>query len=235
MNNTNFANASGINNTENNSTVRDIMIMSRYLIKNYPKEYQIFSEKEFTWNRTGGDPITQGNRNPLLYKNFGVDGIKTGYLAVERYSLASSVYRNGRRLIAVGSGFNTKQDRSKESAKLLTWGLVNFDLIEITKSNTVIENADVWLGKKKQVATYVNKDIYKTIPKARKKFLKVSIVYNGPIQAPIKKDDILGKLKVTYKNELVSEYDLLAFEDVKKLNIFSRLIRSINFLIWGDV
>jgi D-alanyl-D-alanine carboxypeptidase (penicillin-binding protein 5/6) len=235
MNNTNFANASGINNTENNSTVRDIMIMSRYLIKNYPKEYQIFSEKEFTWNRTGGDPITQGNRNPLLYKNFGVDGIKTGYLAVERYSLASSVYRNGRRLIAVGSGFDTKQDRSRESAKLLTWGLVNFDLIEITKSNTVIENADVWLGKKKQVATYVNKDIYKTIPKARKKFLKVSIVYNGPIQAPIKKDDILGKLKVTYKNELVSEYDLLAFEDVKKLNIFSRLIRSINFLIWGDV
>ena len=235
MNNTNFANASGINNTENNSTVRDIMIMSRYLIKNYPKEYQIFSEKEFTWNRTGGDPITQGNRNPLLYKNFGVDGIKTGYLAVERYSLASSVYRNGRRLIAVGSGFNTKQDRSKESAKLLTWGLVNFDLIEITKSNTVIENADVWLGKKKQVATYVNKDIYKTIPKARKKFLKVSIVYNGPIQAPIKKDDILGKLKVTYKNELVSEYDLLAFEDVKKLNIFSRLIESINFLIWGNV
>ena len=99
----------------------------------------------------------------------------------------------------------------------------------------MIENADVWLGKKKQVATYVNKDIYKTIPKARKKFLKVSIVYNGPIQAPIKKDDILGKLKVTYKNELVSEYDLLAFEDVKKLNIFSRLIRSINFLIWGDV
>jgi len=235
MNNTNFANASGINNTENNSTVRDIMIMSRYLIKNYPKEYQIFSEKEFTWNRTGGDPITQGNRNPLLYKNFGVDGIKTGYLAVERYSLASSVYRNGRRLIAVGSGFDTKQDRSRESAKLLTWGLSNFDLIEITKSNTVIENADVWLGKKKQVATYVNKDIYKTIPKARKKFLKVSIVYNGPIQAPIKKDDILGKLKVTYKNELVSEYDLLAFEDVKKLNMFSKLIRSINFLIWGDV
>ena len=235
MYNTNFANASGINNTENNSTVRDIMIMSRYLIKNYPKEYQIFSEKEFTWNRTGGDPITQGNRNPLLYKNFGVDGIKTGYLAVERYSLASSVYRNGRRLIAVGSGFDTKQDRSRESAKLLTWGLANFDLIEITKSNTVIENADVWLGKKKQVATYVNKDIYKTIPKARKKFLKVSIVYNGPIQAPIKKDDILGKLKVTYKNELVSEYDLLAFEDVKKLNMFSKLIRSINFLIWGDV
>ena len=235
MNNTNFANSSGINNTENNSTVRDIMIMSNYLIKNYPEEYKMFSEKEFTWDRTGGDPITQGNRNPLLYKNFGVDGIKTGYLAVERYSLASSVYRNGRRLIAVGSGFNTKKARSKESAKLLTWGLTNFDLIEITKSDTVIENADVWLGKSDQVKTYVNKDIYKTIPKGRKKHLSVSIIYNGPIQAPIKKNDVLGKLRVTYKKKLIEEYDLLAFEDVKKLNVFSRLIRSINFLIWGDV
>tara|TARA_B100000795_G_scaffold129507_1_gene96545 strand:- start:1343 stop:2494 length:1152 start_codon:yes stop_codon:yes gene_type:complete len=235
MDNTNFANSSGINNTENNSTVRDIMIMSNYLIKNYPEEYKMFSEKEFTWDRTGGDPITQGNRNPLLYKNFGVDGIKTGYLAVERYSLASSVYRNGRRLIAVGSGFNTKKARSRESAKLLTWGLTNFDLIEIAKSNTVIENADVWLGKKNQVKTYVNKDIYKTIPKGRKKHLRVSINYTGPIQAPINKDDVLGKLIVTYKNEIIEEYDLLAFENVKKLNVFSRLIRSINFLIWGDV
>jgi D-alanyl-D-alanine carboxypeptidase (penicillin-binding protein 5/6) len=235
MINTNFANSSGINNTENNSTVRDIMIMSRYLIKNYPDEYKIFAEKEFTWDRTGGDPIRQGNRNPLLYKNFGVDGIKTGYLAVEKYSLASSVYRNGRRLIAVGSGFNTKRDRSRESAKLLTWGLANFDLIEIAKSNMVIEKAEVWLGKKKFVNTYVNEDVYKTIPKARKKYLKISINYNGPIQAPINKGDIIGKLKVRYKNELIEEYDLLAFENVKKLNVFSRLMRSVNFLIWGDV
>ena len=235
MSNTNFANSSGINNTENVSTVRDIMIMSNYLIKNYPDEYKMFSEKEFTWDRTGGDPITQGNRNPLLYKNFGVDGIKTGYLAVEKYSLASSLYRNGRRLIAVGSGFDTKKDRSKESAKLLTWGLTNFDLVEIAKSNTVIESMDVWLGNKKKVGTYVKESIYKTIPKARKKNLKVSIKYNGPIKAPIQKDDILGKLRVSYKNELIEEYDLLAFENVKKLNVFLRLIKSINFLIWGDV
>ena len=235
MENTNFANSSGINNTENVSTVRDIMIMSNYLIKEFPEEYKYFSEKEFTWDRTGGDPITQGNRNPLLYKSLGADGIKTGYLAVEKYSLASSVYRKGRRLIAVGSGFNTKNDRSRESAKLLTWGLTNFDLIEIAKSSTPIENVDVWLGKKNTVEVYVKSDIYKTIPKARKKFLKVSITYKGPIQAPIKKDDILGKLKVTYKNEIVEEYDLFAFEDIKKLNVFSRLMKSINFLIWGDV
>ena len=235
MDNTNFANSSGINNTENVSTVRDIMLMSRYLIKEFPEEYKYFAEKEFTWDRTGGDPITQGNRNPLLYKSLGADGIKTGYLAVEKYSLASSVERNGRRLIAVGSGFNTKNDRSRESAKLLTWGLTNFDLVEITKANTPIEDIDVWLGKKDTVKTYIKNDIYKTIPKAKKRLLKVSLNYNGPIQAPIKKDDILGKLKLSYDGELIEEYDLLAYENVKKLNVFSRLMKSINFLIWGDV
>ena len=235
MNNTNFANSSGINDTENLSTVRDIMLMSNYLIKEFPEEYKYFAEKEFTWNRTGGYPITQGNRNPLLYKSLGADGIKTGYLAVEKYSLASSVERNGRRLIAVGSGFNTKNDRSRESAKLLTWGLTNFDLVEITKANTPIEDIDVWLGKKDTVKTYIKNDIYKTIPKAKKRLLKVSLNYNGPIQAPIKKDDILGKLKLIFDGELIEEYDLLAYEDVKKLNVFSRLMKSINFLIWGDV
>ena len=235
MENTNFANSSGINNVDNLSTVRDIMIMSNYLIKEFPEEYKYFSEREFTWDRTGGDPITQGNRNPLLYKSLKADGIKTGYLAVEKYSLASSVSRNGRRLIAVGSGFNTKNERSRESAKLLTWGLTSFDLIEIAKANIPITNVDVWLGKKNTVAGYVTSDIYKTIPKARKKNLKVSIIYKGPIQAPIKKNDILGKLNVSYKNEFIEEYDLLAFEDVKKLNVFSRLMKSINFLIWGDV
>ena len=98
MENTNFSNSSGINDTENYSTVRDILKMSRYLIKEHPEFYKMFAEKEFTWDRTGGDPITQGNRNPLLYKNMGADGIKTGYLAVERYSLASSLKRKGRRL-----------------------------------------------------------------------------------------------------------------------------------------
>ena len=235
MENTNFANSSGINNTENVSTVRDIMLMSNYLIKEFPEEYKYFSEKEFTWDRTGGDPISQGNRNPLLYKSLGADGIKTGYLAVEKYSLASSINRNGRRLIAVGSGFNTKNDRSKESAKLLTWGLTSFDLIEIAKSNTPIENLEVWLGKKNFIEVYVKNDIYKTIPKARKKYLNVYVTYKGPIPAPIKKGDILGKLRVTYKDEPVEEYDLFAFKNVKKLNVFSRLMKSINFLIWGDV
>tara|TARA_B110001452_G_scaffold266257_1_gene272656 strand:- start:6898 stop:8049 length:1152 start_codon:yes stop_codon:yes gene_type:complete len=235
MEDTNFSNSSGINDPDNYSTVRDILKMSHYLIKEHPKFYEWFSIKEFTWARTGGDPITQGNRNPLLYKNTGVDGVKTGYLAVEKYSLASSLERNGRRLIAVGSGFETKNARSVESSKLLTYGITNFDLIEINKSNTPIDQVEVWLGKKKKVDVYVNKDIYKTIKKAKKKLLKVALKYEGPIEAPIKKDDIIGKFRVVYNDELVGEYDLLAANDVEKVNIFTRLIKSLNYLIWGDV
>ena len=235
MENTNFSNSSGINDPNNYSTVRDILLMSNYLIKEHPKFYEYFAEKEFTWDRTGGDPITQGNRNPLLYKNLGADGIKTGYLAVEKYSLASSIMRNGRRLIAVGSGFNTKNTRSRESTKILTYGLTNFDLVKIADSQTPISEVDVWLGKQNNVKVYTKKDIYKTIKKARKKNLKISVNYEGPIEAPINKDDVLAKLKVVYEDEIIGEYDLYAIQDVKKLNMFSRLMRSLNYLIWGDV
>ena len=235
MNNTNFSNSSGIDDPNNYSTVRDILTMSNYLIKNFPEFYEYFKEKEFTWDRTGGLPIKQGNRNPLLYKDIGVDGIKTGYLANERYSLASSITRNKRRLIAVGSGFKTKKSRSRESAKLLTWGITNFDTIEIVKKNKKLTELDVWYGKKEKVGIHVNTDIYKTIPKSRKKYLKAVVEYDGPIIAPIDKDQEIGKLKIFYKDELISEHKLLASENVKKLNIFSRLIKSINYLVWGDV
>ena len=235
MENTNFSNSSGINSPDNLSTVRDIMIMSNYLIKNYPNYYKYFKEKKFTWNRTGGDPITQGNRNPLLYKNFGADGIKTGYLSYEKYSLASSIIKNGRRLIAVGSGFKSKKSRSKESIRLLTYGLTNFDLVQISKAKEPFHKIDVWLGKEDFVETYTNEDIYKTIKKAKKKLLKVSVNYDGPVEAPIKKHEKLATLKVVYDDELVGEYDLLSSKEIKKVNIFTRLIKSINYLIWGDV
>ena len=235
MNNTNFANSSGINSPDNLSTVRDIMIMSNYLIKNYPTFYKYFDDKKFTWDRTGGDPITQGNRNPLLYKNIGADGIKTGYLSYEKYSLASSIIRNGRRLIAVGSGFNSKNDRSKESIKLLTYGLTNYDLVEITKANEPFHKVKVWLGKDDYVETHTSEDIYKTIKKAKKKLLKISVKYDGPVEAPIKKDEKIAILKVVYDDEIVGEYDLLSSREIKKVNLLTKLIKSLNYLIWGDV
>ena len=235
MDNTNFSNASGINDPDNYSTVRDILIMSTYLIKNYPEFYEMYKEKEFTWDRTGGDPITQGNRNPLLYKNFGADGIKTGYLAVEKYSLASSILRKNRRLIAVGSGFKTKNSRSKLSAKLLTYGFTNFDTIKMFEKNKTFTEVDVWLGRKDKLEVYLKKDVFKTIPKARKRYLKAVIKFNGPVKAPVLKDDVIGKLKIFYKDDIIEEHDFFANETIKKLNIFARIFSSINYLIWGDV
>jgi len=235
LTNTNFSNSSGISDPENYSTVRDIMIMSRYMIQNYPEYYSYFKETEFTWDRTGGDPITQGNRNPLLYKNIGADGIKTGFLTVEKYSLASTIKLNSRRIIAVASGFQTKNGRSRESIKLLNWGLKKFDTIRITKKDEIFTTINVWQGKKNKLTVTPSEDFYLTIPKRKKKTIKAFLEYTGPIEAPIKKGDIVATLNIFVLDELEKKIDLLASEDIKKANIFSRLITSLNYLVWGDV
>ena len=235
MYNTNFNNSSGINDAENYSTVRDILKMSRYMIENYPEYYSYFKDTTFTWDRTGGDPITQGNRNPLLYKNIGVDGIKTGFLTVEKYSLASSMKSGERRITAIVSGFETKNSRSRQSAKLLNWGLRKFDSIKVAKKNEIISNFDVWLGKKSKVEVVTHKDVYLTVPKRKKNIIKAILEYEGPIKAPIKKGDKVGLLKVYIADELKEEIDVFSAEDVKRSNIFSRILKSLNFLVWGDV
>ena len=234
MNNTNFSNSSGIGDSNNYSTVRDILKMSNYLIKNYPEYYIYFNETSFTWNRTGGDPITQGNRNALLYENIGVDGLKTGFLTVEQYSLASSILRNGRRITAVGSGFKTKSTRTKESRKMLLHGLTKFDTIEIAKKNETFSSLDTWLGKKNKVDIYVKDDIYITVNKRKKKTISAYIRFNGPIPAPIEKDVKLGVLNIFLNDELFAQHDVFSMEKIKKVNIFSSLIRSFNFFVWGD-
>ena len=232
---TNFTNSSGINDPDNISTVRDIALMSKYLIKNYPIYYELFAEKTFTWDRTGGEPIKQGNRNPLLYKNVGVDGVKTGYLAVEKYSLASSMKKNERRLIAVASGFETKNLRSSESLKLLNWGFRNTNTFEISKKDETIFEIDTWLGVNNKVKATTKEDFYVTINKKDIRYLTISLNYKGPIQAPIYKDTEVAKIVVYKKNNVIKEIPLYAAEDVKKVNFFKSLLTSLNYLIWGDV
>ena len=235
LENTNFNNSSGINDPENYSTVRDILIMSRYMIDNYPEFYTYFKETEFTWDRTGGDPITQGNRNPLLYKNIGADGIKTGFLSVEKYSLAASVKTNERRVTVVGSGFKTKNSRSRESMKILNWGLKKFDTVKIIKKDEIFTDLDVWLGNKKKVQVVSKENYFLTIPKRKKKTIKAILEYNGPLEAPIQKGEKVATLSVYVSDILKNEIDILAAEDVEKSNIFSRVFTSLNYLVWGDV
>jgi serine-type D-Ala-D-Ala carboxypeptidase (penicillin-binding protein 5/6) len=235
LENTNFNNSSGINDPENYSTVRDILKMSKYMIDNYPEYYTYFKETTFTWDRTGGDPITQGNRNPLLYKNMNVDGIKTGFLTVEKYSLASTMKSGERRITAVGSGFLTKNSRSRQSAKILNWGMKKFDTIQVVKKDEVIDSLNVWLGKKNKLDVSSFSDLYITVPKRKKKNIKAVMVYDKPIQSPIKKGQVVGSINVYVSDELTNQIDLIANEEIKRANIFARLFKSLNYLVWGDV
>ena len=231
---TNFANSSGINNPDNYSTVRDIALMSKYLIKNYPVYYELYKEKEFTWDRTGGDPITQSNRNGLLFKNIGADGIKTGYLAVEKYSLASTVIKKERRLISVASGFNSASERTKESIKLLNWGFRNTQTFEVAKKNETVFDLQTWLGKKKIVKAVTKEDLYITLGKKEANNFYTYLEYKGPIKAPIKKDQKIGFLKVYQKDKLIKNLPIYSSENIKKINFFKSVFTSINYMIWGD-
>jgi len=234
LSNTSFGNSSGIEDSQNFSTVRDIATMSKYLIANYPKYYEYFKETEFTWDRTGGDPIKQGNRNPLLYKNIGADGIKTGYLDSEKYSLAASIIGEKRRLISVISGAQTKKARSLDSIKLISWGLRNTVTYEIAEKNIPNFKFKTWLGKKDFVNGIVKEDMYVTISKKEIKGLKVTINYNGPIMAPIEKDQEIGILIVKIDDEEIHSLPIYSNEKIKKVNFFKSLFLSLNYMIWGD-
>ena len=232
---TNFSNSSGITSIENYSTVRDIAIMSKYLIENYPEYYEMYKEKEFTWDRTGGEPITQFNRNRLLFKNIGADGVKTGYLDAEKYSLASTIKKGDRRLIAVGSGFNTKAKRTSQSIKLLSWGFRNTDTFKISKTGETYFDIKTWLGKKDIVKAETKEDFFITLNKKDIRNFRVVLDYNGPIKAPIKKDQEIARLKVLNKDELLKSIPLYSSEEIEKINFFKSVFTSLNYMIWGDV
>ena len=154
-----------------------------------------------------------------MYKNIGADGIKTGYLAVEKYSLASSVIGKDRRLIAVGTGFQTKQSRSTDSMKLISWGFRNTATYEIAKKNETSFNLKTWLGKKGTVEGVVKENVYLTIPKKSIKDLKVFVEYTGPIKAPIKKEQEIGTLIIeSSEDDENRKIPLYAKEKVKKVN-----------------
>ena len=149
--------------------------------------------------------------------------------------MASSILRNGRRVTAVASGFKSKFARTKESRKMLLHGLSKFDTIEVAKKNEIFSSLDTWLGKKEKVDIYVNGDVYITVPKRKKNIISAYIQYNGPIPAPIEKDVKLGVLNIFLNNELFAQHDVFSMEKIKKINIFSRIIKSLNFFVWGDV
>ena len=165
----------------------------------------------------------------------GADGIKTGYLDSEKYSLAASVLGEERRLISVVSGFQTKKARSNDSIKLISWGLRNTSTYEIAKNNIPNFQFNVWLGKKDYVDGYVKEDLYVTINKRDLKNLNVTQSYTGPLKAPVKKDQEIGKLIITTSEDEKKITPIYSKEEIKKVNFFKSLFLSFNYMIWGDV
>ena len=232
MSNTNFSNASGIFSENNYSTVNDIALMSSHLIKNFPELYKMYSEKRFTWDRTGGNPISQPNRNTLLYKNKFIDGIKTGHLKDSGFSLVASIKINNRRVLSVLSGTKSSAQRSKESLKLLNYALITTDLLQIKKDNPIFYG-NVWNARNKIIKLKLEKDFFITYPKRRSRDVKFSIIINEPIKKRFKKNEPLGLLKIEGRNGFKREYQLLATEDFKEVNFIKKFFNTVNFLIWG--
>jgi len=232
MTNTNFSNSSGIYSEDNYSTVSDISLMSVYLIKEFPELYKMYAERTFTWDRTGGNPITQSNRNTLLYKNSKVDGIKTGHLNDSGYSLAATMLVNNRRILSVVSGTNSQKERAKESLKLLNHAIITTELLLVKKENPLF-SINTWNGKKSSIKLELGKDLYITYSKRRSGDIEMYLEVSEPIKDHFKASDQLGVLRIKDKNGLDIMQPLFATEDFKKINFIKRFFNSIGFLVWG--
>lgn len=232
MINTSFSNSSGIYLEKNYSTVSDIALMSSYLIKNHSDLYKLYNEKSFTWERTGGNPITQPNRNSLLFRGNNYDGIKTGYLSDSGYALAASMKDGERRIISVISGTLSNAERTRESLKLLNYAVISSDLIKIQKDNPLFI-ADFWNGKINQTKLHLKEDVFFTYNKRKSKDLIVSINVDQPLKKQFKINEEVGLLTIKDNSGFSKDFTLFASEDFTKVNFIKKFLNTINFLIWG--
>ena len=231
--NTKFSNSSGLFNENNYSTTEDIAKMSIYLINKFPKLYEYYKIKKFKWDRTGGAPITQGNRNPILYKDMGGDGLKTGHLEDSGYSLAATIKKDERRILSVISGLNSKNERSRETVRLLSYAKNRFDLLKINKKD---ENFKIktWNLKPKKVQLSLANDVYLTIPKRQKSKIKIEIEHEDKIlKTVVKEGQPVSKLNIFFEDRLIKSEILYSTTNTLKENFFIRFINSVSFFIWG--
>ena len=222
MNNTNFTNSTGMHHKNNFSTAYDLAILSQYLINNYPEYYHMFAETEFEWSN-----IKQKNRNPLLYKNMGVDGLKTGHLSVSGYGLAASAIDGDRRVISVTNGFSSTQKRSQGSSRLITWSFREFENIRLFEDFTEIASINIPGSNENSSLIGAVNDIVLTVPRTKDKELDYEIELFEDIKFPINSGDIIGKIKVDIPNEEPEYFPAVSVNDVNRSNIFSRFFSYI--------
>jgi len=221
MKNTNFANSTGWPDPEHYTTANDIIILSKRLIIDFPKHYKRYSEKEYTY-----DGINQRNRNLLLWKDKTVDGIKTGHTESAGYCLAASAKRNNMRLLSVILGADSTEERAAYSQQLLEYGFRFFETHQIYSAGSVLTEAKIWKGQSDTVALGILEDLYVTIQKDTYKNLQGVMEIDKGIDAPVKRGQVLGKIKITNGAKIVKEIPLYAMEDVKEGGFWDRLSDS---------
>jgi D-alanyl-D-alanine carboxypeptidase (penicillin-binding protein 5/6) len=229
LENSTFKNASGWPDVDHLMSARDLAVLANRLITEFPQYYGYFSEKSFTYNK-----IRQGNRNPLLYKAMNADGLKTGHTSEAGYGMVASTLRNDRRLILVLGGLGSVNQRAREAERLLNWGYREFGNYDLFNANEVVSQADVWLGTESEVPLVIRDELTITITRKARRALKVSVVYDGPLAAPIGKGDKVAELHVTGPDTADISIPLFAGTDVNKLGMFGRLQAAVSYLMWGS-
>lgn len=223
-----FENANGLFDPDEKVTARDLAVLARHIIKTYPEYYGIFSEPEFTWNN-----IRQRNRNPLLDKGIGVDGLKTGYLKEAGYGITASALRNGRRLILVVAGLESADDRVTEATKLFDWGFRNFTDVTAFEDGEVVADASVYGGEVGEVPLKAKGPIHVIVPRDAGDLLKARVIYQGPLVAPVEEGQRVGSFKVWNGDRLIQETPLYAAASVEKGPLRSRALDALGELLFG--
>lgn len=228
MENSTFANATGWPDPGQRMTAHDLAILAKSLISEFPEYYKFFSEKNFEYNG-----IRQSNRNPLLFKTMGADGLKTGHTSEAGYGLTSSAIRDDRRLILVVNGLNSVRARSNESERLIEWGFREFNNYSLFKKGQEVSSAELWLSDKQSVGLVIDQDVEITLPRKSRRDMKVTVKYDGPIPAPITKGQELAKVVISAPDVESITIPLYAAEDAGRLGFVGRLGAALKSIIWG--
>lgn len=228
LTNSTLTNATGWPDPNHLMTARDLSTLAKRLITDFPEYYHYYSIREFTYHG-----IKQGNRNPLLYRNIGVDGMKTGHTEVAGYGLTASAIRDGRRLVLVVNGLPNMQARADESARLIEWGFREFNTYTLFKAGDTIEQVPVWLGEQETVPVTVDADLNQTMARTDRPNMKVTLVTNAPVAAPLAKGTPVGKLVISAPGAPTREVPVVAAVDVGRLGFFGRAVAAAKYLVFG--
>ncbi|HXO00781.1 MAG TPA: D-alanyl-D-alanine carboxypeptidase family protein [Stellaceae bacterium] len=224
-----FANVTGLPDPNEWMTARDLVTLAQRIIHDFPEYYHYFSEKDFNFNN-----IDQGNRNPLLYKDIGADGLKTGHTDEAGYSLTASVVRGDRRVILVVSGLASMKDRATESERLIEWAFREFNDYKLFSAGDKVDDADIWLGRDSKVAMTIGDNLTVTLPRRSRRDMKVTVSYDKPVPAPIMQGDKIGKVVVTAPDAMPIERPLFAAANVPPIGTIGRMATLAGYLIWGN-